>query len=35
LRPSVSIQEGQGVDYGCLLLGVYVRRTPSDTPPNI
>jgi hypothetical protein len=27
----VSIQEGQGVNHGYLLLGVYDRRTPSVT----
>jgi hypothetical protein len=27
----VYIQEGQGVNHGYLLLGVYERRTPSVT----
>ena len=31
LRSSVYIQEGQGVNHGYLLLGVYDRRTPSAT----
>jgi hypothetical protein len=31
LRSSVYIQEGQGVNHGYLLLGVYDRRTPSFT----
>ncbi len=31
LCPSVYIQEGQGVNNGYLLLGVYARRAPSST----
>jgi hypothetical protein len=31
LCPSVYIQEGQAVNNGYLLLGVYARRAPSCT----